>query len=346
MATSKRPTQDRRQNLRRADDTGSGHLHKLIELGIALSAERNHDRLTERILLEAKDLTNADGGTLYLVGEDRRTLHFKILRNDTLKTAMGGTTGVAIPFPPLALYNAETGEPNHNNVATHVALSGNSINIEDAYEAEGFDFSGTKKFDSGMGYRSQSFLTIPLKNFTGEVIGVLQLINAQEADGTVIPFSDAIQPLVEALASQAAVAIDNQQLMHAQRVLMESFVQVLAGAIDAKSPYTGGHCQRVPELAMMLAKAASDSTEGPFADYTLSDEDEYELRLGALLHDCGKVTTPEYVVDKATKLETIYDRIHEVRTRFEVLRRDAEITMLKAQLAGADAAARTAFAAH
>ncbi|MFA7431792.1 MAG: HD domain-containing phosphohydrolase [Rhodospirillaceae bacterium] len=347
MATSKRPPQDRRQNVRRADDTGSGHLHKLIELGIALSAERNHDRLTERILLEAKDLTNADGGTLYLVGEDQRTLHFKILRNDTLKTAMGGTTGIAIPFPPLALYSPETGAPNHNNVATHVALSGNSINIDDAYEAEGFDFSGTKKFDAGTGYRSKSFLTIPLKNYTGEVIGVLQLINAQDADGTVIPFSAAIQPLVEALASQAAVAIDNQQLMHAQRVLMESFVEVLAGAIDAKSPYTGGHCQRVPELAMMLAKAASDSKDGPFADYTLTDEDEYELRLGALLHDCGKVTTPEYVVDKATKLETIYDRIHEVRTRFEVLRRDAEIAMLKAQLAGADVAeTEAAFAAR
>lgn len=347
MVTSKRPIQDRRHTMRRAEDAGSGHLHKLVELGIALSAERNHDRLTERILLEAKELTNADGGTLYLVGEDRRTLAFKIMRNDTLNTALGGTTGTPVPFPPLALYNPETGAANHNNVATHVALSGNSINIADAYEAEGFDFSGTKKFDAGTGYRSKSFLTIPLKNFTGEVIGVLQLINAQDDDGTVIPFSAAIQPLVEALASQAAVAIDNQQLMHAQRVLMESFVGVLAGAIDAKSPYTGGHCQRVPELAMMLAKAASDSTDGPFADYTLSEEDEYELRLGALLHDCGKVTTPEYVVDKATKLETIYDRIHEVRTRFEVLRRDAEIAMLKAQMAGADVAeTEAAFAAR
>ncbi|MGC2854938.1 GAF and HD-GYP domain-containing protein [Novispirillum sp. DQ9] len=347
MAASNEPASERRHRGRRADDTGAAHLHKLIELGIALSAERNHDRLTERILLEAKSLTNADGGTLYLVGEDRRTLHFKILRNDTLNTAMGGTTGVVIPFPPLALYNAETGAPNHNNVATHVALSGESINIADAYEAAGFDFSGTKKFDAGTGYRSKSFLTIPLKNYTGEVIGVLQLINAQDDDGTVIAFSAAMQPLVEALASQAAVAIDNQQLIHAQRVLMEAIVEVLAGAIDAKSPYTGGHCQRVPELAMMLARAASNSNEGPFADYTLSEEDAYELRLGALLHDCGKVTTPEYVVDKATKLETIYDRIHEVRTRFEVLRRDAEIAMLKAKLDGADPAeAEAAFNAR
>lgn len=329
---------ERRRTLRRRDDLDTSHMTRLIELGIALSSERNHDRLTEMILEEAKAFTNADGGTLYLVGDDERTLHFKILRNDTLNTAMGGTTGTPCPFPPLNLYNPETGEPNRNNVATYVALTGDSINIEDAYTAEGFDFSGTKKFDAGTGYRSKSFLTIPLKNYHGEVIGVLQLINAQDPDGTVIPFHGPVQPLVEALASQAAVAIDNQKLIQAQRDLMDSFIKVLARAIDAKSPYTGGHCERVPIIAKMLAKAACEDKDGVFADYDLSDEDWYELHLAAWLHDCGKVTTPEYVVDKATKLETIYDRIHEVRTRFEVLRRDAEIEMLNRKLAGEDAA--------
>lgn len=325
----------------------AANLQRLIEVGIALSAERNHDRLTEQILMEAKAFTNADGGTLYLVDEDERKLNFKILRNDTLKTAMGGTTGINIPFPGLPMYNPETGEPNHNNVATHVALTGLSINIEDAYTAQGFDFSGTKKFDAGTGYRSKSFLTIPLKNTHGEVIGVLQLINAQDADQQVIAFSDTIQPMIEALASQAAVAIDNQRLLQAQRDLMDSFIKVLARAIDAKSPYTGGHCERVPIIAKMLAQAACDQTDGPFADYNLSEDDWYELHLAAWLHDCGKVTTPEYVVDKATKLETIYDRIHEVRTRFEVLRRDAEIAMLRRQLAGEDTAATEAdFAAE
>lgn len=321
-----------------AAGVASADLQRLIEVGIALSAERNHDRLTELILLEAKAFANADGGTLYLVSDDGRSLAFKILRNDTLKTAMGGTTGTAIPFPALPLYNPQTGEPNHNNVATHVALNGQSINIEDAYTAQGFDFSGTKKFDAGTGYRSKSFLTIPLKNTHGEVIGVLQLINAQNDSGEVIAFSSTVQPLVEALASQAAVAIDNQRLLQAQRDLMDSFIKVLARAIDAKSPYTGGHCERVPVIAKMLAKAACEQTEGPFADYQLSEDDWYELHLAAWLHDCGKVTTPEYVVDKATKLETIYDRIHEVRTRFEVMRRDAEIAMLRRQLAGEDAA--------
>lgn len=338
---------DRRRRGRRKEDIDASYLSRLIELGIALSAETNHDRLTEKILVEAKEFTKADGGTLYLVGDDGQSLHFKILRNDTLNTVLGGTTGRPVPFPPLRLYNAETGAPNHNNVATHVALTGRSINIEDAYTAEGFDFSGTKRFDEGTGYRSKSFLTLPLKTVTGEVIGVLQLINAQDGRGTVIPFAPNIQPMVEALASQAAVAIDNQRLLQAQRDLLDSFIKVLARAIDAKSPYTGGHCERVPILAKMLAQAACNQTEGPFADYGLDDEEWYELHLAAWLHDCGKVTTPEYVVDKATKLETIYDRIHEVRTRFEVLRRDAEIDMLRRQLAGEDkAVTEAAFAAR
>lgn len=329
-----------RERTRRQEDRDITHrdrlLSRLIELGIALSAERDHNRLTELILVEAKNLANADGGTLYLLSDDGSSLHFHIVRNDTLRIAMGGTTGTAIPFPPLALHNPDTGAGNHANVATYVALTGESIVIGDAYTEKGFDFSGTRRFDTGTGYRSKSFLTLPLRNTVGEVIGVLQLINARDADGKVVSFSDDIRPMVEALASQAAVAIDNQNLLQGQRELLDSFVTVLARAIDAKSPYTGGHCERVPVLAEMLAKAACEATSGPFADYSLDADQWYELHLAGWLHDCGKVTTPEYVVDKATKLETIHDRIHEVRTRFEVLRRDAEIAMLRACLDGAD----------
>ena len=314
----------------------SSGLERLIDIGLALSAERNHDRLTERILLEAIDIAKADGGTLYLKTEDD-TLKFINVRNGTLKIAMGGTTGVPINFPPLKMYNPETKQPNHNNVATYVALTGKAINIEDAYEAEGFDFSGTKKFDQSTGYRSKSFLTIPLKNYSESVTGVLQLINATDGKGTIITFSKDVQRLVGALASQAAVAIDNQQLIEAQKALMDSLIKVMAHAIDAKSPYTGGHCQRVPELTKMLAQKAVESSDPPFKDFALSEADWYELHVAAWLHDIGKVTTPESVVDKATKLQTIYDRIHEVRMRFEVLRRDAEIKMLKSIAKGKSA---------
>ena len=318
----------------RAKGKGADAYLRFIEIGIALSAEREHDRLMERILLEAKDLCNADGGTLYLVVEDEG-LKFEIMRTDSLHIALGGTTGKEITFPPVRLYDPETGEPNHKNVATHVALSGDSINIPDAYKAKDFDFSGTKKFDKGTGYRSRSFLTVPLKNHDGDVIGVLQLLNAQNKEtGEVVPFGDDVQPLVEALTSQAAVALDNQNLIEAQKQLLDSFIELIASAIDAKSPYTGGHCQRVPVLTEMLTRAACDSREPLFRDFDLTEEEWYELHIAGWLHDCGKVTTPEYVVDKATKLETIYDRIHEIRTRFEVAKRDAEIDYLKALLDG------------
>ena len=319
-----------------ATNEGAARFERLIQIGIALSMERNHDRLMERILLEAKGLCNADGGTLYLKTEDGK-LCFQIMRTDSLGIAMGGTTGKEIPFPPLSLYEAETGAPNHKNVATHSALTGQSIDIPDAYETDEFDFSGTKKFDEGTGYRSKSFLTVPLKNHEGDVIGVLQLLNAQDAEtGNVIPFSEDIRPLIEALSSQAAVALDNQQLIDAQRKLLDSFIELMAGAIDAKSPYTGGHCQRVPELTEIIADAACDASEGPFKDFDLNEDEQYELHIAAWLHDCGKVTTPEYVVDKATKLETIYNRLHEVRTRFEVIKRDAEIACLKGIMEGGD----------
>ena len=319
---------------------------RLIEIGIALSAERNHHRLLENILLEAKKMCNADGGTLYLCGNmveregepepvfepeaDGRFMKFEIMRTDSLGIAKGGTTGEDIPFPPISVYNPETGEPNHQNVASHVAVSGETVNIPDVYEATEFDFTGPRKFDESTGYRSKSFLNVPLKNHSGEIIGVLQLLNAQNRDGESIPFSDQIVPMIEALASQAAVAVDNQMLVEAQARLMDSFIKLIAGAIDAKSPYTGGHCARVPELAQMLATAAVDAKWGQFEGFELNEEGFRELHLASWLHDCGKVVTPEYVVDKSTKLETIHDRIHEVRMRFEVKKRELETETWKA----------------
>src|SRR5262249_30467115 len=126
------------------------------------------------------------------------------------------------------------------------------------------------------------------------------------------------------------------QLLETQKALLDSFIELIASAIDAKSPYTGGHCTRVPELTKMLARAACDSDAPPFADFNLTDEEWYEVEIASWLHDCGKVTTPESVVDKATKLETIYDRIHEIRTRFEVIKRDAEIDYWKKVADGGD----------
>ncbi|MFT7687697.1 MAG: HD-GYP domain-containing protein (c-di-GMP phosphodiesterase class II) [Candidatus Azotimanducaceae bacterium] len=292
---------------------------RLIDIGIALSSEKDSDRLMETILLEAKEMGNADGGTLYIRTDDDE-LKFVILKTDSLGISQGGTTGTEITLPPVPMFDAN-GKPNLNAIVSYAAISGETINVEDAYVAEDFDFSGTKKFDEATGYRSQSFLTVPLKNNTGRVIGVLQLLNSLDAEsGEVVPFSRDTQPLIEALASQAAVSLENQNLLESQKKLLDSFIELMAGAVDAKSPYTGGHCQRVPELTEMLTAAACDSEVGIFRNFDLNEDEWYELHIGAWLHDCGKVTTPEYVVDKATKLETITDRIHEIRTRFELVK--------------------------
>ncbi|MBK7354624.1 HD family phosphohydrolase [Propionivibrio sp.] len=311
---------------------------QLNAIGVALSSERNIDRLLENILLAAKAITHADGGTLYRVGEDRQSLRFEIVRTDSLNIAYGGTTGepISAKFQDLPLYR-ENGEENNTLVAAYSAIHASTVNIADAYAAEGFDFSGTRKFDQVTGYRSQSFLTVPMKNHENEVIGVLQLINAIDpASRNVCVFSDADQRLAESLASQAAIALTNRLLISQLEELFEAFITLINLAIDEKSPYTGGHCQRVPSLTMMLAEAVDATRDGPMSSFRMSDKDRYELKIAGLLHDCGKVTTPVHVVDKATKLQTIFDRIQMVDTRFEVIRRDAELAMLRDVSAGAD----------
>ncbi len=308
-------------------------LERLNTIGVSLSKERNITRLLETILLAAKTITNADGGTLYRVTEDGQSLRFETLRTDSLNIAMGGTSGVAINLPDLPL-RRDDGTPNDSLVAAYTALHGQTVNITDAYTEANFDFSGTRHFDERTGYRSQSFLAVPMKDHEGEVIGVLQLINAKHPlTGLVMPFSLEDQSLAESMASQAAIALTNRLLMTQLEELFESFINLINLAIDEKSHYTGGHCQRVPALTMMLAEAVNATQDGPLASFTMTDRDRYELKIAGLLHDCGKITTPVHVVDKATKLQTLFDRIELLDTRFEVLKRDREIDALRQQLA-------------
>lgn len=308
-------------------------LEQLNEIGASLSKERDITRLLESILLAAKTITNADGGTLYRMLDDHTALRFEILRTDSLRIAMGGSSGVPISFPNLPLRSAD-GTPNDSLVAVYAAVHHQTVNIADAYTEPNFDFAGTRAFDERTGYRSKSFLAVPMRNHEGEVIGVLQLLNARLAGSSeVVAFSSADQSLVESLASQAAIALTNRLLVTQLEELFESFINLINLAIDEKSHYTGGHCQRVPALTMMLAEAVNSTTEGPLASFKMDERDRYELKIAGLLHDCGKVTTPVHVVDKATKLQTLFDRIELIDTRFEVLKRDAEISMLRSQLA-------------
>jgi len=322
-------------------------LDQLTELSVQLGSNHDTDSLLERILSVAKSMTNADGGTLYRPSEDRQHLNFHILINDTLKIHQGGVSGEAISAPGVPLYDAG-GEKNLAAVAGYAAHFGLSVNIEDVYKADVFNFSGMVKFDQLRNYRTQSILTVPLSDHERELVGVLQLINAKDPDsGEIRAFSPTDQRFIEALAAQAAVALTHQRLIAQLEELLESLVNLINIGIDEKSPYTGRHCQFVPELTMMLAEAVHNTGTGALADFHMTEGDRKELWLAGLLHDCGKITTPVHVVDKATKLETIFDRIAVIDTRFEVLLRDAEIAALKRKLAaGGDAVAIAAIDAE
>lgn len=307
-------------------------LDRLTELSVELSSNHDIAVLLEHILRAAQTMTNADGGTLYRVNADKSVLSFYISMNDTLKMYQGGKNGTPIQLPDLPLKD-DLGKPNLSAVAAYAANTGRSVNIPDVYAAQGFNFSGMRKFDEAHAYHTQSLLSVPMCDHEGELIGVLQLINAIDPEtGKPCAFSDTDRRFIEALASQAAIAITNQQLIARLEELFESFIKLINMAIDEKSPHTGKHCEHVPELTMMLAQAVHETDTGPFSDFKMSERDRRELWLAGLLHDCGKIVTPVHVVEKGTKLETITDRIHLVDTRFEVLKRDAYIRALEAKL--------------
>ncbi len=319
-------------------------LEKLIDIGIALSSEPNTDQLLEMILSGAKSITNADFGILFLVQTNK--LQIELVQCTTLNISFRLAFEYASLMPDIPLYQAN-GEPNLANASSYTFHNNQAINIADAYLDERFDFSETKKIEQQYGYHLQSFLSMPLKNHENDTIGVLMLVNAMQANTQeIIAFDEVAQRFVEALASQAAIVLTKRHLIQDLESMFESFIKLLAIAIDDKSPYTGGHCRRVPELTMMLADAAHAKQEGYLKDFKMTEHDRYALKIAGWLHDCGKITTPEYVIDKATKLQTIFDRIELIETRFEVLKRDAEIALLKQKGAklDTDAALEQAYA--
>ena len=283
---------------------------RLIEIAISLSAELRLDVLLERILVHARDLTLADAGTLYLLKDGQ--LHFEILQNATLGIALGGATGKPILLDPVHLVRS--------NVCAYAAILGQTVSIEDVYSSRKFDFSGPRIYDRKTGYRSTSMLVVPMKNHEGNVIGVLQLLNAIDPGSrAVIPFRPDLTALVEALASLAAVAIENATLIRETKDLFHSLVKVLAAAIDAKSHHTGNHVQRVALLNTFLAQTVNRATEGPLREVTFSEKQMEEIYIAGWLHDIGKITTPVNVMNKSTKLETIVDRIVLIETRFRLI---------------------------
>jgi len=304
-------------------------LEKLTTVGIALSAIRSLPTLLEMILDEGRELTNADGGTLYLVegGEqlESRSLRYHIMQTASLNFRAGGNSPTKVTFPNLPLY-LQDGTPNYNNISAYSANTGKTVNIPDWRTFEGFDFTGPRKHEEITGYVSKSFLVVAMRDHEDQIIGVLQLLNALDpTTGEKVTFNEQNVEIIEAFASQAAMAITNVRLIQDTENLFNSFAEVMASAIDERSPATAGHIKKVTQITLALAEAVNKEKEGPFADVKFSPDDLNELRLAALLHDVGKVTTPLHVVEKAGKLQTIYDRIGEVQMRFELIKRQIEV---------------------
>jgi HD-GYP domain-containing protein (c-di-GMP phosphodiesterase class II) len=304
-------------------------LEQLTQLSVELSSNHDMPSLLEHILRVAKRLTNSDGGTLYRVSEDGKNLNFNISINDSLNVYQGGVSGQEIEFAELPLVD-KSGQFNLSSVATYAANKTCSVNIPDIYQAANFSFTNMKQFDQQHHYQTVSLLAVSMHDHQNELIGVLQLINKIDPQTKkILPYSEIDRHFIEALASQAAIALTTQLLFSQLENLFESLIKLINMGIDEKSPHTGKHCMHVPELTMMLADAIHDTVSGPLADFNMSPSDRKELWTAGLLHDCGKITTPNHVVEKSTKLSTIYDRINAIDCRFEVLKRDAEIRFLK-----------------
>lgn len=299
-------------------------IEELLNIGIALSAEKDHNKLLEMILTEARRITCADAGTLYLCEEDK--LVFKIIHNQTLGVFQGGK-GEPVNLPPVPL--------KEENVSAWAALHKKSVNIPDVYHAAGFDFSGPKKYDALTGYHTKSMLVVPLENYEGEIIGVLQLINALNREGEVVPFEPYLEKVVFSLSSQAAVALTNMQYLEEINRLFHSFVQVMATAIDARTPYNVNHTRNIAVLAERLARHIDQLDRGPLAPEKFDIERVSQLVMAAWLHDIGKVAVPLRVMDKPSRLGEMYDGVMQ---RLELWETRNRILYLEKKAAGDNSA--------
>ncbi len=304
-------------------------LQSLIDIAQALSAETDLNRLLEMIVEQGMEFSHADGGTLYRVSPDKKELIFTVVQNRSLDIKMGGSAN-PISWDNLPLY-LEDDLPNVRMVAALCALNKEVIVIDDIYREPHFNFEGTKKFDASTGYHSSSMLVVPLLDQNHELLGVLQLINKQDVAGNHIPFRLQDQRNAMALASQAAISLTNTLLILELETLFETVVGTITKAFDEKCSFTGGHVRYVSDLAQIIAKGI-DIDQNFYPEVNYSFDDLHTIKIAALLHDIGKIATPEFIMQKSTKLEKTVDRIHSIKERIEIIKRDKKIAWLETQL--------------
>jgi HD-GYP domain-containing protein (c-di-GMP phosphodiesterase class II) len=309
--------------LARSMDTMRITIGNFFSLIKSLSGESDIDRLLDRVTDETLQASHADAAVIYLLADNETELNAQSPR------LANGEVLADTTLPALTLDGSSRNR-----------LLDSFLNTEVVVEKLGKDQPGEQPLlalTQALGVENLTTIVLPLTNRDNAGSGLLCLLYTEKNRSLENALSPQHIGFTQALSGFAAVSMESRQLLKMQKNLLQSFIELIASAIDAKSPYTGGHCQRVPELTKMLASAACDSQDPRFKTFSLSDDEWEELHIAAWLHDCGKVTTPEYVVDKSTKLETIYDRIHEIRMRFEVLKRDAEIDYWQRLSKGGDA---------
>ncbi|MCF6247452.1 MAG: HD domain-containing protein [Desulfobacula sp.] len=307
-------------------------ISEMTAIGKALSTGKNISVLLEMILSIARRFSKADGGTLYLVDDMNKYLKFHVIQNESLNIKKEGSQ---IDLPGVALFNKDK-TPNLSNVSSYVFHTGEIVNIKDVYQTKRFHFDGTKEFDKALKYKSKSMVVIPMKNHEDDTFGILQLINATDAlSKKTIPFSLEVQEKATALASQASMILTQQTLIFEMKELFEAFIRAIAVSIDEKSKHTGGHIQRVTQLAIMIAEKINQD-QVFFKDTMLSEDQIDELRIAALMHDTGKITTPDHIIGKSTRLETIFDRIELIKTRWELFKSNLKLKAAQEKLALSD----------
>jgi len=333
----------------------SQEIHELNQIGVALSAEHDPEKLLDLILTKSREFTWSDAGSIYIVESPagdrlRQSLMFGPAMDQQPPgvPAQDETTGERLRFKLAQNDSVEvqfrevTMEIDEHSIAGYVAQTGEIVNIEDAYRLpEGVPYSINSRFDQDSGYRTRSILAVPIRNQKGRILGVLQLINAKRDFSSrldsleavaeqVIPFSNRQQEIVLSLASQAAVAFENSCLYDDIHRLFEGFVRASVTAIEARDPATSGHSFRVANLTLALAEAVDRLDHGLYADVKFTRDQMREIRYASLLHDFGKVGVREEVLIKAKKLYP--EQLELIKQRFAFMKRTMESEILQSQV--------------
>lgn len=304
-------------------ELGYQDFERILNIGIRLCTEKDSNKLLEAILENSMTITNCDASTLYLFEENQ--LVFKIMKTLSMGVSRGVDGEAIDDLPPVPM--------NEENVCAYTAIHREIVNVPDVYDSDRFDFSGPKKYDALTGYRTTSQLVIPLENNKHELLGVLQLINAMDEAGNVIPFDPQFNIIIRSLGSMTSIELANLSYVEELRLQLHSFVEAFAAAVDERTPYNGAHTRKVAEYVELLAEYINGRHRAGECEEFFDAERKEKLVLAAFLHDIGKMIVPLSVMNRASRLD---GDIKLVDSRFALLQAYYEIDMLRGRISEAE----------